>query len=138
VREIQKINSHDEVYQQPAPLLVPLIENDGIKWAEPIVEEYLAPLRQKDVDTIILGCTHYPFLKDLIREKSGNTVTIISQDEVVPFKLKGYLERHPEIESKLSRRSNYTFEVTDLTETTQLLANKLFERSIDLHHVRLT
>src|SRR5664279_3396454 len=56
IREIQKLRPNTKVYQQAAPLLVPLIEYDGSKWVDKILDEYLAPLLQQDIDTLILGC----------------------------------------------------------------------------------
>ncbi|MFH1246327.1 MAG: hypothetical protein V1489_00940 [Candidatus Liptonbacteria bacterium] len=53
VREIKKINSRISVFQEPAPLLVPLIENGGLKWTDPILESYLRPLLKKKIDTLI-------------------------------------------------------------------------------------
>ncbi len=137
IQEIKKLDPNVEVYQQAAPLLVPLVENNGMKWAGPIVDEYLDPLIENGIDTLVLGCTHYPFLKQMIREKVGNTVKVVSQDEVVPAKLKDYLSRHSEIETKLSKTSQHTFLVTDFTETVSDLAQKLFGEEISLQLVHL-
>lgn len=131
-RELQKLQTEVQVFQQAAPLLVPLIENDGVRWAGPILDEYLEPLLVAQIDTLILGCTHYPYLKDLIRQKVGASVAVISQDELIPQKLEGYLARHPELASQLSRKSNYCFEVTDLAPTVTSLAQQLFGAEVEL------
>jgi glutamate racemase len=137
VREVKKLNPKAEVYQQAAPLLVPLIENDGSKWVDPILDEYLAPLLNENVDTIILGCTHYPFLKRVIREKVGNTIKVISQEEIIPSKLRDYFDKHPDIEIALSKTSQRSFLVTDITDVIRNLAAKLFGEEVNLQQVKL-
>jgi len=124
IREIKKANPNIKVYQQAAPLLVPLIENDGIKWSKPIIEEYLRPLLQKKVDAIILGCTHYPILKRKIRKASG--VKVISQDEIISHKLESYLKRHFEIDEQLSKKGTTKLLITDLTKSISAESRKWF------------
>lgn len=137
LREIHKLNAQATVYQQATPLLVPLIENDGLKWLEPILDEYLKPLKEKQVNCLILGCTHYPIMKNKIRQKFDDPIQVISQDEVIPAKLKNYLDRHPEIESKLSKDRRYQFFVTDLTKSCSQLASRLFIDKIALELTNL-
>lgn len=134
--ELQRQNPVAEVFQQAAPLLVPLIENDGLKYVDPILEDYLSPLLQAQVDSVILGCTHYSWLKDLVRSKIG--VKVVSQDEIVPSKLKNYLARHPEHETKLGRNGVRRYCVTDLTVGYEDLVTRLSgTRDIQLEKVEL-
>ncbi|OGD61539.1 glutamate racemase [Candidatus Berkelbacteria bacterium RIFCSPLOWO2_01_FULL_50_28] len=137
VREVEKLLPGSQVFQQASPLLVPLVENDALKWAEPILREYLSPLLQKNIDTLILGCTHYPVLKKQIEEIVGRGINVISQDEVVPAKLGDYLSRHREIDSKLTKRSRREFFVTDKTEGVASLGTKLFGENIELQLAHL-
>ena len=125
IRELNKLNPKVTVYQQAAPLLVPLVENHAIKWAEPILKSYLSPLLTYKVRGIILGCTHYPLLKGKIK-KLAKGVRIISQDEVIPAKLADYLKRHPDISSKLTKNGKRELYVTDLTENIQDKAKSWF------------
>ena len=129
-RELNRIRPGIIVVQNPTPLLVPLVENDGFKYVGPVLDDYLAPLKERQVESLILGCTHYAALKAQIRERIQ--VPVISPDEVVPDKLADYLERHPEIESKLSKKGSRTYEVTDLTESYYSLARKLAGKDVDL------
>ena len=129
-RELNRIRPGIIVVQNPTPLLVPLVENDGFKYVGPVLDDYLKPLKERQVESLILGCTHYAALKDQIRERID--VPVISPDEVVPEKLADYLERHPEIESKLSKNGSRTFEVTDLTESYYALARRLAGKDVDL------
>jgi len=134
-RELSRIRPDIEVVSKPAPLLVPLVENDGLKYVEPVLEDYLADLRAADIDSLILGCTHYCLLKDQIRRLID--VPVVSQDEVVPEKLADYLDRHPEIESKLSRGRSRSYQVTDLTVGYRDLTKRLAGEDIELELVRL-
>lgn len=136
-RELKKLSPAVEVFQQPAPLLVPLIENDGLKWIGPILDEYLQPLLDSKIDTLILGSTHYPYLKRQIREKVGPNVKVISQDELLPQKLGDHLGRHREIEEKLAKNGSKRFLVTDLTANIEQLATMLFDDKVELELVHL-
>ncbi|MHA1539271.1 MAG: glutamate racemase [Alphaproteobacteria bacterium] len=128
--EISKLNPAIELFEQDTPLLVPLIENNGCKWVKPILAEYLAPLLEKNIQSLILGCTHYPFLKKEIKSQVGKDINLISQDEIIPDKLKDYLARHPEIESNLSKNNDRIFEVTDLTSSYTNAAQTLYGEEI--------
>jgi glutamate racemase len=90
---------------------VPLIEDKNIKAA---TSEVLDLINQhKDADGLILGCTHYAILKDGIREGVGQArLQIISQDEIIPERLRDYLERHQEIETLLSKNSKRNIYLT--------------------------
>jgi glutamate racemase len=137
VREIQILLPTAQISQQPAPLLVPLLEHDGKKWVIPILEKYLAPLLEKNIDTLILGCTHYPLVKDEVRQICGLSVSVICQDEIIPKKLDDYLSRHPEIAERLSQNSSQEFNLTDITPHAQSLAETLFSRPIPLRKAYL-
>ena len=130
VEEYKKLNSKAHVYQQAAPLLVPLIENNCMKWIKPILLEYLKPILKHKVQAILLGCTHYPILKQTIRNIVGKDIKVISQDELLPSKLKSYLERHPEIENKLGKNGRIDLQVTDLTEHYLALSKKWLGKNI--------
>ncbi len=135
-REIHRINPDREVFQQATPLLVPLVENDGLKWAAPILEEYLDPLLSKQIDTLVLGCTHYIFLKGLAQSLAAG-VNVISPEELVPESLVDYLRRHIEIESRLSQDGSREFLLTDLTDDYVHLARRLTGRVIEFRHIVL-
>ncbi len=108
-RELAKISSTIELTSIPIPKLVPYIESGNIKGACTTLE--IAIYGQVgDRDTIVLGCTHYTVLKDHVREIYKTMV--ISQDEIIPAKLKQYLDNHPEIESVLSRDKSLSIELS--------------------------
>lgn len=130
VRELKKITPHVKIFQQAAPLLVPIIESNSIKFADPILRSYLKPLLEKNIDTLILGCTHYPILKSRVKKLCGPRIKVISQDEIISEKLFDYLRRHPEIEKRLTKKRRRSFLVTDLTDATKALAKKWFGKNI--------
>ncbi len=134
-RELHRLQPECKVIQQAAPLLVPLIENDGLRYVDPVLNDYLEPLIKADVGSIVLGCTHYCLLKDLVRGKVD--VPVVSQDEVVPDKLADYLMRHPEIESRLSRKGSLRYCVTDLTPSYERFATSLLGSKVSLDLVKL-
>ncbi len=125
-REIKKLAPEATVRQQAAPLLVPLVENNALKYAPPILHDYLTPLLAADIDTLVLGCTHYPYLSTEIRSIVGDSVAIVSADEIVPAKLRDYLVRHPEIASRLSKNATRRYVLTDIAPSTESVATALF------------
>lgn len=96
------------------PTLVPFVEEgwEHSKSARYACQDYVAQLNDPKVDTAILGCTHYPFLKHLFRDFLDDHVTLIEQGPIVAASTTRYLERHTEIESQLSRNGSRTFFTT--------------------------
>ena len=135
--ELTKIDPDIEIHQQAAPLLVPLIEDGGIKYAEQILTDYIDPLKAKGVDGIILGCTHYPYLKHIISGIVGENIEILSQDDLIPFKLKEYLHRHPEIADDIGRNGHSEFYVTDITANYRQSAVDMMGGPVDLKLITL-
>ncbi|MGI6260744.1 MAG: glutamate racemase [Acutalibacteraceae bacterium] len=80
-REISRINPAAQVFEQSCPLFVPLVEGGFVNRNDPVTrmvaERYLAPLREQRIDTLILGCTHYPIIAGIIRDVMGDTVKLI-------------------------------------------------------------
>lgn len=115
-----------QVFQNPAPILVPLIEEGEYKLAEEFIKKYLNAFRGKKLDALVLGCTHYPILKNQIKKMVPKNVKVISQDEIIPRKLREYLKNHEEIEKKLSHKGTAKILVTDITQNVQKLTIKWF------------
>jgi len=124
--EIKKLNSKAKVFQNGAPMLVPLIEEGEKVLARPFLLKYLRPLLNRHLNALVLGCTHYPILKKEIKKIVGSKVKIISQDEIIPQKLKVYFERHPKIAEKLSKKGSVKIIVTDKTQNMDYLVKKWF------------
>lgn len=124
--EIKKLNKKTKVFQNPAPILVPLIEEGENILAKPFLLKYLQPLISKKIDALVLGCTHYPILKKEIKKIIPKNVKIISQDEIIPKKLKTYLGEHPEIAKKLSKKGSIRILATDRTQNMDNLVKRWF------------
>lgn len=114
-KEIANLRSDINVFGQACPLLVPLVEENWYTKPETkmILKKYLRPLKSHNIDTLVLGCTHYPFLIREFRQIMGKKVQIPHPGEIVAESLKDYLERHPEIESRLTKGRKRTFRTTD-------------------------
>jgi len=82
-KKIKHLDTRIEVYGQPCPLLVPLVEEGWIddEITRLTVRKYLAPLLEKNIDTIILGCTHFPLIRHLIQEEAGHGITLIDSGQ---------------------------------------------------------
>ena len=128
-KEIKKISRKTKVFQNPAPMLVPLIEEGEKILAKQFILKYLKPFLNKKLDAVALGCTHYPFYKNEIRKILGPKIKVISQDEIIPKKFKDYLARHPEIEKKLAKNGKAKILVTDITKNIIKLSNKWFRKN---------
>ena len=131
VQEITKLGPI-EVFQQAAPELVPLIEA-GKQDSEELVqyiEEYAAPLLAQNIDTLVLGCTHYGIVQEKIQNVVGRSVHVVSEREVIPEKLANYLERHPEIEKKVERNIPSQFYTTGDIESFESLGSIFFGNPI--------
>ena len=115
--EIHKIFPEIKVYQEACPMWVPLVENNEFKsigadyFIKNNIENILAA--DKQIDTFILACTHYPLLMDKIKKFTKNNISIISQGEIVAKSLKDYLFRHPEMDNMCSKKSIHKFYTTD-------------------------
>ena len=122
-QELKKIKTDVDIIEVASPELVPAIENNKFDLAEEFVREYSQSF--KTVDSLILGCTHYPLIKDFFRKYLPG-VHIVSQDELMAEKLQNYLYRHPEIESCLSKNGLREFKVSSLNKHSQKVATNLF------------
>jgi glutamate racemase len=139
--EIKKFFPDINVYQQSCPMWVPLIENNehDSPGADFFVIKYLNNLlhNRPRIDTIILGCTHYPLLEKKIRKYLNPGVKLVSQGNIVAESLKDYLLRHPEINARCSKNMIYEFYTTDSTEIFDKQAEIFFGKTIQSKHVSL-
>jgi glutamate racemase len=105
-----------KVYQQACPLWVPLVENGEYDkpGADYFVKEYLDGImaQSANIDTLLLGCTHYPLMEKKIREYLHADIQIVSQGDIVAKSLTDYLQRHPEMETSISKNGTQKFYTT--------------------------
>ncbi len=123
-----------KIWSNPCPLLVPLVEEGWFTRPETrmIVKKYLMPLKAKQIDSLILGCTHYPLLKDIIQEKIGKRVSVIDSSVAVTSKVQRFFKDNPDIESKLSRNNVLDIFVSDITDQFQKTARMILRNNIGL------
>jgi glutamate racemase len=124
-----------KVYSQACPLLVPLVEEGWLDRRETkmIVKKYLHPLRDKQIDTLILGCTHYPLLKKIIAPRIGRRVLIIDSSVEVALYLKEILDQNNTLRNALyAPEIPSRFFVSDTPAPVHALAGKIFGRPVRL------
>lgn len=123
------------VYSQACPLLVPLVEEGWLARRETkmIVKKYLHPLRDKQIDTLILGCTHYPLLKKVIAPRIGRRVHIIDSSIEVALFLKQMLDSNEEMRTLLYAPDTPSrFYASDIPQPVHALAAAIFGRTVAL------
>lgn len=139
--EIEKFSPGTKVYQQSCPLWVPLVENEEYNkpGADYFVQKGINQLLEQSagIDAILLACTHYPLLYDKIRSYTPPQIRILTQGEIVANSLANYLERHPEIDNRLSRGGGRVFYTTDSTEDFDRHAGIFYGEPITSRHVDL-
>ena len=115
--EISKFYPGVQVYQQACPMWVPLIENNehNSPGADYFIEKNIGELLKQsaEIDTVLLACTHYPLIKNKIAGHLPEGTTLLSQGEIVAGSLVDYLQRHPEMECRISRDASMKFFTTD-------------------------
>ena len=106
--------------QEACPMWVPIVENNeiGTEGAAYFIKKNIQNILQKDkdLDTLVLGCTHYPLLIDTIQKYVPEGIKILQQGEITAEKLLEYLNRHPEIEKRLSKNRILKFQTTESCE----------------------
>jgi len=139
--EIEKFFPALKVFQQACPMWVPLIENQEYdnEGADFFINKYLRSLLSQSgkIDTLLLACTHYPILKDKLKQFLSGSINIVSQGDIVAESLADYLKRHPDIEEKLSNKGNIHFYTTDSTEDFDRQASIFYGKHLQSKHVDL-
>lgn len=141
VLEITKLFPDITVSQEACPLWVPLVENNELAGpgAEFFVQKNISRLLASDreIDAVILGCTHYPLLLDTIQKFTPPHVSMIPQDRIVADSLIDYLKRHPEIDGRCSRGGSVRFYTTDSTTFFNELGSLFFRRPVRSEKISL-
>lgn len=146
--EIAKFYPDVEVFQHACPMWVPLVENNEInsEGADYFIRKDIDKLfaKEKDIDTIILGCTHYPLLINTIKKYIPKNVQLLSQGEIVAHSLADYLNRHPDIDSLCNKSQSIEFFTTDMptpgtdeVENFNKIGSSFFGREIKAKYIEL-
>ena len=139
--EIHKLFPNIQVSGVACPMWVPLVENNESQndGADYFIRKYIDQLLSKDpqIDTVILGCTHFPLLLPKIRQYIANDISVVSQGEYVAESLKDYLRRHPEMDAKCTKNGNCQFYTTEAEEKFSESASTFLNRQISVKHITL-
>ena len=123
---LRRLDPAVEIVGKPCPLFVPLVENGRISRGDVVIEtvarEYLEPVKAAGVDTLILGCTHYPLLTDIIRDVMGPEVALVSAGEESAFELKRLLKAGS-LRADETREGGVDFYVSDRPEDFEKIAS---------------
>ncbi|MBU0577671.1 glutamate racemase [Patescibacteria group bacterium] len=135
----KRANKEIKMYLQACPLLVPFVEEGMIKSVvtRMMLKKYLRPLKHAHVDTLILGCTHYPLLKKEIRRIMGKNCKIISSAASATDAIGDYFERHPDVEKKLGKKGTRTYYTTDCPERFEGLGGRFLGEKISGQKVEI-
>lgn len=139
--EIEKIHPKFNVFSQSCPLWVPLVENQEAngEGADFFVQKYINQLlnQSADIDSIILGCTHYPILLDKIRKYTPSHINIVEQGAIIADSLADYLNRHPEMNIRCSKNGICSYLTTEDEDKFNSLASIFLNEKIDSKHIDL-
>ena len=132
--EIAHFFPNVKVSQQACPMWVPLIENGAqlTAGADYFIQKDIQSLLAKDdqIDTILLACTHYPLIEAQIKQYLPPHIKLISQGDIVAQSLVAYLERHPEMNQRLSQSATVQFFTTDDTKVFDEQGSLFFGQAI--------
>ena len=134
VKYIQELKKNVTIYQKACPLFVPLVEEGLLE--DPVTDEiarrYLTELINIDIDTLILGCTHYPLIRSTLRKILGERVTLVNPAYETAQGLKRLLEQHQlSNDGGQSREPMYQFYVSDAAEKFKNFANSILPCEIE-------
>lgn len=137
--EIEKMFPHITVTGEACPMWVPLVENNEFNspGADYFVQKHLDRLlaADPDIDTIILGCTHYPLLLNKIRFYTPKEVSLVAQGEYVAASLQDYLLRHPEMDMRLTKGGKTRFLTTESADKFSEAASVFLHTSIEVEQI---
>ena len=139
--EIAKLYPDFQTFTHACPMWVPLVEYREAKspGADYFVKKDLDALlcQSPDIDTIVLGCTHYPMLLDKIRQYVPERVNVLSQGKIVADSLLDYLSRHPEMDAKITRGGSARFLTTERADRFSELASVFLETEAQAEQIVL-
>ncbi len=139
--EIHKLFPEIQVSGTACPMWVSLVENNESQdeGADYFIRKYINQLLSKDpqIDTVILGCTHFPILLPKILQYIPEHISVIAQGEYVAESLKDYLKRHPEMDAKCTKNGNCQFYTTEAEEKFSESASTFLKQQISVKHITL-
>ena len=139
--EINRLHPELQLTTEACPMWVPLVENGEYNkpGADYFVKQHLTNIiaKDKEIDAIILGCTHYPLLINKIKQFTPEGISIISQGEHVAHSLKNYLERHKEMNSMCSKNTERHYYTTESVEKFKNVASFFLNEAVVVEKVNI-
>lgn len=139
--EIAKLHPQFYTYSQACPMWVPLVENREADspGADYFVEQEITRLfaKQPLIDTVVLGCTHYPLLYDKIRRYVPQSATVVKQGDIIAESLHDYLLRHPEIDARCSKGATCHYLTTESADKFTEMASIFLRKPVTGSHIDL-
>ncbi len=136
-KALRKIKSSVNVFQEPCPLFVHLAEDgwNRNKIAQMISDEYLKPMKARKVDTLILGCTHYPLLRDVIKRSVGNKVELIDSGRETAKEVQRILEKKDLLNHhKMNDKNHSVFYVSDFPHKFKEVSQRFLSKELKYVH----
>lgn len=130
--ELLKLDSSLKIYEKACPLFVPLAEEGWIdhEATKLVAEEYLNELKSKNIDTLILGCTHYPILEKIIQDVVGSSVTLIDSGSAASIEVETYLNGRG-IKNTSNILGSHEFFVSDVPKKFKQIAERFLGREVE-------
>jgi len=139
--EIQKLYSDIKVTSEACPMWVSLIENNeyNSEGADFFVQKNLQNLLKNDsqIDTIMLGCTHYPLLLEKIKKYIPENITVVSQGAIVAKSLAEYLRRHPKMEAQCTKNATCRYLTTESVEKFSSSASVFLQENVKAEQINV-
>lgn len=139
--ELAKLFPDVSVHGQACPMWVPLVEygESNGEGADFFVQKYLNELLEQDkqIDSIVLACTHYPLLRPKIEQYLPEGITLLSQGELVATSLKDYLYRHPEMNDRLTQGGSIRYLTTECPDKFGDLASIFVDEEVNATRVKI-
>lgn len=139
--EIAKFFPAFRTVSMPCPMWVPLVENKEYdsEGADYFVKKYVEALfsEEPEIDTVVLGCTHYPLLLDKIERQVGGRAKVITQGKLVADSLADYLKRHPEMDERCSKGGEVTYLTTEHPDKFTEMAGVFMQEPVKASRIEL-
>ena len=120
------------VFSKACPLFVPLVEEGWVsdEITKKVADKYLKQFKKHDIDTLVLGCTHYPLLEKVVKKIMGSKVKIINPAEAITESLKQFLKDNPDIAKKTKKGSGHEFFFSDEPYNLEKISHLCFNKKI--------
>lgn len=139
--EIAKLYPSFTTTSEACPMWVPLVENHEATspGADYFIDKYISELlsQNRQIDTILLACTHFPILYPKIRQRVNEAINVVCQGEIVAESLADYLKRHPEMETRCSKGGTCRYLTTENPQSFSSLARIFLDQPVEVSHIDL-